>query len=90
MRGSSSAPPPDPRRAYFDARLPAARSRANRAAVRAFDAAAAAFFARALRCSGVMFRADALPPCLPNLRDISVIAALTSGGIFMPMLPSYT
>lgn len=67
-----------------------ARSRASLAAVRTFDAAAAAFFARAERSSGVIFLADALPPCLPNLRAISVIAARTSGGIFMPMLPSYT
>jgi hypothetical protein len=90
MRGCSSASPPGLRRAYFDARLPAARSRASRAAVRTFDAAADAFLARAKRSSGVIFLAEALPPCLPNLRDISVIAALTSGGIFMPMPQSYT
>lgn len=30
-----------------------------------------------------MFLADTLPPCLPNMRAISVMAARTSGGIFI-------
>ena len=61
-----------------------ARSRASRSAVRFFAAAIDAFLARADRSSGVNSAADFLPPCLPNLRAISVIAARTSAGIFMP------
>lgn len=38
---------------------------------------------RAERSSAVMFLADALPPCRPNMRAISVMAARTSTGIFM-------
>jgi len=58
-------------------------SRATRFAVRTSAAANDAFFARADRSSGVMFLADALPPCRPNMRAISVMAARTSGGIFI-------
>jgi len=45
--------------------------------------ALAAFLARADRCAGVMFCAAVFPPCLPNSRAISVIAARTSGGILI-------
>ena len=56
-------------------------SRASRLAVRFSEAAFAAFFARATRCSGVMFFAAFLPPCLPNWRAISVIAARSDARI---------
>jgi len=46
-------------------------SRASRFAVLTPAAARDAFFARAERSSGVMFLADALPPCRPNMRSIS-------------------
>ena len=62
----------------------AARSRARRSAVRFFAAASDAFLARAERPSGVSSSADFFPPCRPNLRAISVIAARTSAGIFIP------
>lgn len=45
------------RRAFF--------SRASLSAVLFFAAASDAFFARALRCSGVIMRAAVLPPCEP-------------------------
>jgi hypothetical protein len=45
---------------------------------------------RAERSSGVMFLADALPPCRPNMRSISIIAARTSGGIFIPSMVHLT
>jgi hypothetical protein len=64
-----------------------ARSLARRAAVRFRAAASDAFFARADRSSGVEFRAAFLPPCLPNSRAISVIAARTAAGIFA-LMPS--
>ena len=67
---------------HFLARL-AARSLARRAAVRFSADAFAAFRARAVRSSGVMFFAAVLPPCLPNRRAISVMAARTVGGILM-------
>ena len=63
----------------------AARSRSSRSAVRFLAAASDAFSARADRCSGVMFFAAFLPPRRPKVRAISVIAARTSGGIFMPI-----
>jgi len=65
-------------------------SRARRLAVRTSAAARDVFFACADRCSGVMFLADALPPCRPNMRAISVMAARTSGGIFMPSMVHLT
>jgi hypothetical protein len=55
-------------------------------AERTTAAAIDAFFARAERSSGVRFLAEAFPPCRPNLRAISFIAARTSGGIFTLML----
>src|SRR5579864_384241 len=58
-------------------------SRASRVAVRTSAAASDAFFARADRSSAVIFLAGALPPCRPNMRAISVMAARTSGGIFI-------
>jgi hypothetical protein len=58
-------------------------SRARRLAVRTSAAARDAFFARADRSSGVIFLADVLPPCRPNMRAISVMAARTSGGILI-------
>ena len=64
-----------------------AASRAKRSAVRFCAAAIDAFFARAERSSAVMPCADFLPPCLPNLRAISVIAARTSGGILTLIPP---
>jgi len=57
-------------------------ARASRSAVRFFAAAREAFLARADLSSGVIFFADALPPSAPNLREISVIAARMSAGIF--------
>jgi hypothetical protein len=63
----------------------ALRSRSRRSAVRFFAAAADASFARADRSSGVELRAAFFPPCLPNSRAISNIAARTSAGIFTPM-----
>lgn len=71
--------------AFFSRLMPSA---ARRFAVRFSAAAMDAFLARAERSSGVMFWADALPPCLPNLRAISVIAARTSGGILTLMASS--
>ena len=65
-------------------------SRARRFAVRTSAAARDAFFARAERSSGVMFLADALPPCRPNMRAISVMAARTSAGIFIPSMVHLT
>src|ERR1035441_7384115 len=73
------------RDAPFFGGLAARSSRSSRAAVRFFAAASDAFFARADRSSGVMFFAAALPPLRPKVRAISVIAARTSGGIFMPI-----
>lgn len=74
--------PPD--RFRFAARLSRCNpSRARRFAVRTSAAARDAVLARADRSSGVMFLADALPPCRPNMRAISVMAARTSGGIFI-------
>ena len=69
----------------FFAGFAARSSRSSRAAVRFFAAASEAVFARADRCSGVMFFAAFLPPWRPKVRAISVIAARTSGGIFMPI-----
>ncbi len=69
-----------PRRFFF--------SLAKRSAVRFRAAASDAFLARAERSSGVRFCADFLPPSLPNFREISVIAARTSAGIFM-LISSY-
>jgi len=60
-------------------------ARASRSAVRFFAAAREAVFARELRSFGVMFFADTLPPSLPNWREISVMAARISGGIFTLM-----
>ncbi len=65
-------------------------SRARCFAVRTSAAASDALLARAERSSGVMFLADALPPCRPNMRAISVMAARTSGGIFMPSIVHLT
>ena len=59
-------------------------SAAKRLSVRTFAAASDAFFALADRSSAVKRSADFLPPCRPNLRAISVIAARTSAGIFIP------
>jgi hypothetical protein len=59
-------------------------------AVRFFAAASDAFLARADRSSGVMFFAAVFPPWLPNLRAISVMAARTSAGIFIPITELYT
>src|SRR5262249_37924841 len=64
----------------------AAFSRAGRSAVRFSAAAFDAFLARADRSAAVIRSAAFLPPSLPNLREISFIAARTSGGIFMLML----
>jgi hypothetical protein len=61
-------------------------SLARRFAVRLSAATLAAFLARAVRSSGVIFWAAVFPPCLPNLRAISAIAARTSAGILVPML----
>lgn len=65
-------------------------SRARRFAVRTSAAARDAFFARAERSSAVRFLADALPPWRPNMRAISVMAARTSGGIFIPSMVHLT
>jgi hypothetical protein len=62
-------------------------SAARRFAVRLSAATVAAFLARAVRSSGVMFFAAVLPPCLPNFRAISAIAARISAGIFK-LIPS--
>lgn len=61
------------------------RAAAKRLAVRALAAAREAFFARAVRSSGVMFWAAVLPPSLPNLRATSVIAARISAVILTTM-----
>jgi hypothetical protein len=78
--------------AYALARLVgfAARSRSSRAAVRFFAATADAFLARSDLSSGVMFFAAVFPPLRPKLRDISVIAARTSAGIFIAIPELYT
>src|SRR5437667_12469609 len=68
----------------FFARLASAASRFS---VRFFAAAFAALLARAERSSGVMFFAAVLPPILPKVRAISVMAARTSGGIFTLIPP---
>jgi len=65
---------------FFDA-----RSRSSLSAVRFFAAARDAILARAERSSAVELRAAFLPPCLPNSRAISAIAARTSAGIFTLM-----
>lgn len=65
-------------------------SLARRFAVRFSAAALDAFFARAFRSSGVMFFAASLPPCFPNLRAISVMAARTAAGICMLIPQLYT
>ena len=62
-----------------------ALSRARRSAVRFSAAAMDAFLARAERSSGVEFAAAFFPPCLPNLRATSAIAARTSAEIFTLM-----
>lgn len=74
--------------AFADTLAP--RSFAKRCAVRFRAAASDAFLARAARSSDVMFWAAVLPPSLPNLREISAIAARTSAGIFTLMTQSYT
>lgn len=65
----------------------AVASLARRSAVRLRAAANDAFLARAVRSDGVMLRAATFPPCLPNWRATSVIAARTSAGIFT-LMPS--
>jgi len=65
-------------------------SLARRLAVLLSADALAAFLARAVRSSGVMLFAAVLPPCLPNLRAISVIAARSDAGIFMPSMVQLT
>jgi len=62
-------------RIYFFARD---FSAAIRFSVRFFAAASDATLARAERSSGVEFRAAFLPPCLPNCRAISAMAARIS------------
>ncbi len=65
-------------------------SRASRLAVRTSAAARDAFLARAERSSSVMFLADALPPCLPNMRAISVMAARTFVAITLTPMANMT
>lgn len=66
--------------------MPFQPPRARRFAVRTSAAATDAFSVRAERSSGVMFLADARPPCQPKIRAIFVMAARTSGGIFIPSM----
>jgi hypothetical protein len=63
-------------------------SLANRAAVRFFAAAMAAFFARADRSSGVMVSRLRLPPILPPFAPISRMISRKMALVFASMEPS--
>jgi hypothetical protein len=53
-----------------------------------FALAAAAFFARSVRCAGVMVSKLRLPPILPPWRPAFRKKSITSLGSFFPFIPS--